>query len=116
MQVYSTKVRNQLYSRMGLSNLPLGQCFAHEGEAEGSGLFQEHRRVQMSDCMCECMVIQVHNYFMNTYQWCTNIKHTMRWAGSFWNHLCMVEKWYVRRGSHTMSAYILDILPVDWCH
>jgi len=78
MQVYSTKVRNQLYSRMGLSNLPLGQCFAHEGEAEGSGLFQEHRRVQMSDCMCECMVIQVHNYFMNTYQWCTNIKHTMR--------------------------------------
>ena len=47
MQVYNTKGRNQLYSRMGLSNLPLGQCFAHESEAEGSGLFQEHCRVQM---------------------------------------------------------------------
>ena len=59
-----------------------------------------------SDC-CECMVIQVHNNFTNTYQWCPNIKHTMGWAGSFCNRLCMVEKWYVRRGSHTMSAYIL---------
>lgn len=78
MQVYNTKGRNQLYSRMGLSNLPLGQCFAHESEAKGSGLFQEHCvGTNESDC-CECMVIQVHNNFTNTYQWCPNIKHTMR--------------------------------------
>lgn len=60
MQVYNTKGRNQLYSSMGLSNLPLGQCFAHESEAREVGYSRNIVScTNESDC-CECMVIQLH--------------------------------------------------------